>query len=434
MKLKQNQLWASKSNRLKLLVTGGLAVGVLVTYAVSDDVREPLTLWQVQSVDTVKYSRDLSREKLDDPSFSDVIERQVAAIALSGATHVAIGTPYNEEFWPILERWVETARRHDLNVWFRGNWSGWEGWFGYGAIDRAAHIQKTDELIRQHEEWFLDGDIFTACPECENGGPGDPRQTGDVAGHRRFLIAEYLVTKKAFNDIGRKVQSNFNSMNGDVARLIMDRETTAALGGIVVVDHYVATPGQLASDLSVLAEQSGGDIVLGEFGVPIPDIHGQMSDQAQSRWIAEALQELARIPNLIGVNYWLSVGGSTQLWTGSGDARPAVAVLKSYFKPAKISGVVRDELGRELAAVSVRDAYRRTETNERGIWQLPNPRREVSEISFSAEGYGDQQIWVSAPQADVAVTLVKVEKSLAFRFLQVSKSYFDRLLGGGSVL
>lgn len=434
MRLKLNQLWASKSSRLKLLLAGGLAAGVLVTYAVPDDAREPVTLWQVQSIDTVKYSRDLSREKIDDPSFDDVIEQQIAAIALSGATHVAIGTPYDEEFWPMLEKWVEAARRHDLNVWFRGNWSGWEEWFGYGAIDRAAHMQKTDELIRRNEEWFRDGDVFTACPECENGGPGDPRRTGDVAGHRRFLIEEYLVTREAFKDIKREVRSNFNSMNGDVARLIMDRETTVALGGVVAVDHYVATPRQLAYDLSALGEQSGGQIVLGEFGVPISDIHGQMTDQEQARWIDEALQELARMPNLIGVNYWLSVGGLTQLWDGNGDARPAAAAVERYFKPARVSGVVQDELGRPLAAVDVQDAYRRTKTDGRGFWQLPYVPYEASHVDFSAEGYAEQQVRIGTPRTDMVITLAKLEKGLVFQFLQASRGYFDRLLEGESVL
>ena len=46
----------------------------------------------------MKYSRDLSREKLKDPSFDVVIDKQVKAIAETGATHVAISTPYDEEF------------------------------------------------------------------------------------------------------------------------------------------------------------------------------------------------------------------------------------------------------------------------------------------------------------------------------------------------
>ena len=79
--------------------------------------------WQVRSVDTMKFSRDLAREKLNDEVFNLVIEEQVKNISQIGATHVAIATPYDEEFLPFLRRWVNLARNYGLKVWFRGNWS-----------------------------------------------------------------------------------------------------------------------------------------------------------------------------------------------------------------------------------------------------------------------------------------------------------------------
>src|SRR3989344_5428418 len=99
--------------------------------------------WEIQSIDTVKYSRDLAREKAKDSSFDEVIDTQVRLIAETGATH------------------------------------------------------------------FEEGDIFSSCTECENGGPGDPRRSGDVAGHRNFLTEEYKITNDAFRKIGKNVRSNF---------------------------------------------------------------------------------------------------------------------------------------------------------------------------------------------------------------------------------
>ena len=99
-----------------------------------------------------------------------------------------------------------------------------------------------ERFILENPEIFEDGDIFTSCTECENGGPGDPRATGDITGFRNFLIEEYQVTKDAFEKINKKVDSNFYSMNGDVAYLIMDKDTTEKLGGVVVMDHYVERP------------------------------------------------------------------------------------------------------------------------------------------------------------------------------------------------
>ncbi len=293
-------------------------------------------LRRIASIDTMKYSRDVAREKLNDISFDKIIDKQIADIAGTGATHVAIGTPYDEEFLPFLKRWVAAARKYKLKVWFRGNFSGWERWFDYSAIDRSTHMAQTVKFVENNSYLFENGDIFGACNECENGGPGDPRQNGDVIGHREFLIREYKEVKNAFNKIGKKVAANFNSMNGDVARLIMDRQTTRELDGIIVVDHYVSTPQILADDLKRLADKSGGKVVLGEFGVPIVDINGNMTDQKQADWINEAMGRIFQMPEVIGVNYWVNIGGSTNIWKENGERKIAVDVLTLYYKKNRL--------------------------------------------------------------------------------------------------
>src|SRR3989344_3459382 len=169
-------------------------------------------LFEIQSIDTMKYSRDLARAKAKDPSFDKVM--------------------------PMLSRWVRSARAHGLSVWFRGNFSGWEGWFSYPKIGRAEHLRKLEAFIKKHPKLFESGDIFTPCPECENGGPGDPRNTGDKAGYRKFLIDEFALAKTAFNDIGKSV-GLYASMNGDIARYVMDSASAESLGGGILVDHYV---------------------------------------------------------------------------------------------------------------------------------------------------------------------------------------------------
>lgn len=287
--------------------------------------------WNIRSIDTMKYSRDLAREKLDDPQFDAVIDMQVRNIALTGANYVAIGTPYDEEFLPILKRWVKAARKYHLHVWFRGNFSGWEGWFGYEQIDRATHIAKTKVFIFNNTDLFEDGDIFSSCPECENGAKSNFGDSDVVQEYRAFLIEEYRISKDAFIQIDKNVQSNYFSMNGDVAKLVMDISTTTTLDGIVVVDHYVEDPKIFAEDLRELAKQSGGQIVLGEFGAPIPDIHGKMNDEKQKLWLEEVLNEIRRVDHVVGVNYWVNTGGSTALWTGAGKAKPAVESITKFY-------------------------------------------------------------------------------------------------------
>lgn len=372
--------------------------------------------WEFRTIDTMKHSRDLAREKLSDASYDGVIDRETRLIAETGVTHIAIATPYDEEFIPYLGRWVDAARRYDLKVWFRGNFSGWEEWFGYSGISRGEHLVKTRDFISNHGELFEDGDAFSSCPECENGGSGDPRQTGDVAGYRKFLIDEYEVSKAMFRKIGKRVDANYFSMNGDVARLVMDRETTEKLGGVVTVDHYVKTPEMLAKDAEDFIERSGGKLVLGEFGAPIPDIHGKMTEREQSIWLEDTLFRLSHLSNIAGVSYWTHIGSSTALWDDRGVPREAASALAWYYRPHVFFGVVRDELGRPIvgAVLSLGEHFR-TETNDEGYFELlvPGDLERYSSFSVSVPGFVSQTI--SGEEEQMSIVLLRERESWWFR-------------------
>lgn len=351
--------------------------------------------WDFQSIDTMKYSRDPSRQFLSDPAeLKRVSDQQVKLIAETGATHVAIATPYDEEFLPVLKTWVQMARKYNLKVWFRGNWSGWEGWFEYSGISREEHLAKTAAFIKRHPELFVDGDMFSPCPECENGGPGDPRMNGDAQGYRQFLIDQNRVATNAFKQLGKNVKVNLFSMNGDVAELIMDAPTTKQLGGIVTVDHYVKTPAQMADDVQDYARRSQGQVVLGEFGAPIPDIHGEMTPDEQARWLDETLSKLIDVPELVGLNYWVNVGGSTQLWSDAGEPTPAVAILKKYFQPSAIENQVVDSLGQPIVAAKIRGLHKTTHSNSEGQFSLPYLSSE-GDVVISAVGYQSRSLPLS---------------------------------------
>jgi len=296
-------------------------------------VRNPINIWDFRTIDTMKYSRDYAREKRNDQSFRDEIDKQMENIAKTGANYVGIATPYDEEFLPYLTDWVTSARKHGLKVWFRGNWSSWEGWFEYPhQMTFDQHIAKSLEFVEKNRSLFINGDKFTACPECENGIQGDPRETGRVDEYRRFLIEETNVLKDKFLSMGLIVDTNLLSMNMDVARIVMDRNTAQALGGVIVIDHYVADPTDLATDAKELANTTGASIIYGEFGAPIPDINGDMTDQEQAEWLDKALFEVSKTPEIIGVSYWVNKDGSTEIWESDNTAKPAVEVLTKYFK------------------------------------------------------------------------------------------------------
>lgn len=375
-------------------------------------------VWNIQSIDTMKFSRDLARERLNDKEFGLVINEQVKAIADAGATHVAIGTPYEEEFVPYLTRWVDAARANNLHVWFRGNLAGWEGWFNYPRISTEEHTKQVVSFITKHQELFSEGDIFTSCPECENGGPGDPRSTNDLTGFRNFLISEHNQVKETFRKTGKNVIVGLYSMNGDVAKLAMDQETTKALGGYVSVDHYVVTPQQLSDDVTTLAKSSGGKVVLGEWGAPIPDINGKMTDQEQANWIAEALSLLSQNRDLYGLNYWTSLGSSTAIWDGKGKPRPAVDILKAYYEPQNVSGSIINEIENNVEGVSVKTSLSEVYTDSRGRFSL-NFIPVDKKLMISAEGYLPQTL--DASQINAPITLVKVHENVLFSFAKFLK-------------
>lgn len=397
-------------------IFGGLVVMLMFIFTLffAKTVSANNPYWSIQSIDTMKYSRDLAREGMSNPLFEKIIESQVKEITYSGATHIAIGTPYDDEFIPFLKKWVSAARNNNLNVWFRGNFSGWEGWFDYPQITANDRKVKIKDFIMKNSGLFEEGDIFTSCTECENGQIGDPRQTGKVSEYRQFLIQEYESASGAFSEINKNVKTGFFSMNADVARLVMDEETTDKLGDVVVIDHYVKDPEKLAQDIKEISEKSGGKLVLGEFGVPIPDIHGEMNDKEQSDWIANALSYLAKEPKLSGVNYWVSFGGTTAIWDNGGIEKPAVVVLKSYFSPSVLTGKVTNEIGKPVVNAMIIADTKEAYTGQDGDFEiLQNPTLES--VIIKARTYKEKAIYVGEIDKG-EIILEKEKEGLFFKY------------------
>lgn len=309
------------------------------------------TMFKIQAVDTMKYSRDAARNE----SVTKQIPKMVALVAEMHPTHIALGTPYDEEFYPVLKLWVLEARKHNLNVWFRGNMSAWEGWFDRKKYrDPLQHHADIAAFIQKHPDLFAKGDIFTPAPEPENGGFGDPR-TGEEIKKKffDFLPESYRNCRDAFARIGIEVTCGYFSTNGDVAKIIPTYVYQQS-GGVQVIDHYVRTPEELIRDIQALYAQNHLPIVLGEFGLPIPDIHGSLSDNEQNRLIEETLSELAKHRTIVhGMNYWTAFGGSTKIFSDNLEPKPAVKTIAQYFSPVHVYGRVLDEWDEPVGGVNV---------------------------------------------------------------------------------
>jgi hypothetical protein len=286
----------------------------------------------------MKHSRDEARRRLSAQNYDLAVDAQVRAIADTGANYVAIGTPYDKEFLPILRLWVDGARKNGLNVWFRGNFSGWEGWFGYNKdVDREKHMEMLADFISENPNIFEDGDIFTACPECENGGPGDPRHETGMEDFRKFMIDERRVADTSFTKIDKRVFTNFNSMNLDVARRVYDRQTLEAMDNLIVFDHYVKEPVDFVNQINELVQVTGAQVVLGEVGAPLLQFTGEMDQDQQAIWVDQLFALLSRNEKIIGVNWWVNAGGESAIFSDDNEPLKAKFSLEKYFKSHDLS-------------------------------------------------------------------------------------------------
>jgi hypothetical protein len=305
--------------------------------------------WSVKCVDTMKTSRDKVRVPLDD-DHRQLIDVELDAIKSIGANYVAIDTPYDPEFLLFLRYWVGRARLQNLHVWFRGNWCGWEGWFGYPKwVDGYnRHIEATIDFVRSHPDLFRDGDSFCLCPEPENSALlGDPRATGHVDQFLAFLRDAYDALTKEFARMGKRVIVNWFSVNGDIGRDILNKNTVDHIGGLVTIDHDVPSAAKMIEYVDDIHHKFGCKVLIGEFGAPLVNINPvNWNEQQQADFIGEILEALwVRRSYVIGISYWVGAGDgkvdTTRLIdtarmvnpTGEGyHPRLAAEVLRSYFQ------------------------------------------------------------------------------------------------------
>ncbi len=387
-------------------------------------------LWPIESIDTMKFSRDISRE----PDILSRIPKYVEAAAKVAPTHIAIATPYNEEFYPVLSTWVSEARKHNIKIWFRGNWAEWEGWFGYKKFaNYTDHHQKTYDFILKHPELFEDGDIFTPAPEPENGGLGDPRGSKEkTEKFQAFLIESYDTCEKARKVIEKNFKCGYFSVNGDVARESLTKEVVAKTGGVVVIDHYVKDPNKLVTDIQSLHEKYDAPIVLGEFGAPIPDIHGKMTENQQAEYIAETFSKVLKLGDIVeGINYWTAFGGSTALFENNLDPKKAVDTIASFYNAPRLSGVISDQFGNRIphATVSIQEGAITRTANLQGVYDIPLPGT-LSTVHVEAGKEFvpiDFELGVSQDLRIKNITLIRTTTSSFERLMFFFRGIFSKL-------
>lgn len=349
------------------------------------------TLWHYQCIDTMKISRDKARGWTNTSDLDKHITWEMKTIKDMGANCVAIDTPYDEEFLPYMTKWASVARKYNLHVWFRGNFSGWEGWFDYPKnMKSSTLIQKTETFITKHPNLFADGDIFTPAPEAENGGDFNQVEPNAYGRYRIFLITEYQTATDAFRLIGKKVTVNWLSMNGGLARRMMDQKIIDSIDHLVTIDHYIKTPQEMTEYINYFTNNFHAKVVVGEFGAPIPDINGDMNAREQAAFVRSVFDELYKNKEHIeGVNYWDLYDGSTALINDDQTPREVVQVVKDYFTPAVVQGHVQNTLGESLGNIIVKiNNKEETVTDTNGNYTATIVANKPIMLTITGKNYG----------------------------------------------
>ncbi len=376
-------------------------------------------IWEVRSVDTMKTSRDLAREKLHDISYDQIIVRDLKLIKDLGANYVAIDTPYDEEFIPYLTRWVKHAREQGLKVWFRGNFSEWEGWFGYPKnMTPQEHIRRTAQFIESHSDIFEDGDAFDPCPECENAQWWP--QPDKNSEYNSFVINQQVITKASFAKIGKDVHTNWTGIIGGRAKEVLDQRAVDALDKVVAIDHYTNSVANMDDYIRYFADSFDAKTLISEFGAPIPDINGKMSEAQQADFI-DSMMNIFYVnkDKVYGINYFALGTGTTEIIDAKGKPKLAYEVIKKYYSPAKISGEIRDELGQAVAHVKVTtdDGIGSAETNRFGEYSLVVPGQNTT-LTISNKNYhtvSHKLSLSSGEQKEYPITLKRIDPSIIYQ-------------------
>lgn len=394
---------------------------------------QPNRLWEYQCIDTMKFSRDAAREFMSNPNKADsFIKDETDLVKSLGANCIAIATPYDEEFIPILTKWVNAAHSANLRVWFRGNFSAWENWFDYPRFtNEQQHHAATKKFLTNHNNLLEPGDIFTPAPEAENGIIGNPWESEQRKERlRNFIKESYKICEDTLREASKvEVKCGYFSANGDVAEKVYNPDTIANTGGVVVIDHYIKTSERMSNDIQRLAENQKSKVAIGEFGAPIPDINGAMTQTQQEEFVRNLLKVFYEQKDKITlINYWVLRGGSTSLLNDNGNEREVVKAIKDYYQPGKLKLKIENTLGDKIenAEIETEDGVQKVVTSEDGETEIILPAGEHKFI-INKEEYDkkDESVKIiRSSDLDYTIQLDPIDPSWWYKLKLKVKSMF----------
>jgi hypothetical protein len=338
----------------------------------------PQHTWKIQSVDTMKISKDTMGGQWTQGQ----INSEISVDAKLGVTHITIDCPYDDysTYSPVITsgyktKFITPIRNAGLKVWHRSHWNSWEGDYGsYGFVkktptsspsmalgdsvsvlngtDTSSYMYQTYNYILTHSSEFQAGDIFTPACEVENTGvgAGSTNMFADYPTLWKWMRDSITVCNEAFKQIGLGGQvfvglwgnSGFTALNN------LD-ERTVDSGTWLTIDHYIWDTAQMTTDLSNIYSYYGDPIIIGEWG----DYND--SDPTTNKTLAYNMFGIFQSnSNVVGANYWNDIGGSYEsLFNSSYIENPNASAIEYYFRGTYIPSIYDSVNISESVTVSV---------------------------------------------------------------------------------
>lgn len=294
--------------------------------------------WELQSVDVMKYSKDV----LCSPPTTTFVDAQLDKAVDIGANFVAVSGYYDEPSCnstgaiTTLTRWVEGARAHDLHVWFRFKNKAFEGDYSTTkstSPDGMRHQKLMVDWIAAHANLIEEGDIFTPNAEPQNGGingvtfcAASVCQFTGKADFNLWLRQTHTMADLAIKAQGfTNVKIGYYGFDGFIVAGLGNPDwqgqsqleaSTIAMMGNVAIDHYPETIGHtLEQDLPYIKTAIGSTtpIIISEYGYI-----SSGTESARAAGVTAFMEDAAAEPNVDGFNYWhFGPGGNEGLLGGS---------------------------------------------------------------------------------------------------------------------
>ena len=279
-------------------------------------------------------------------------------VNLSASLHTNFITVDTHWDYPgYLQEWVNAVRAVHLHVWFRSHPSQWDDDTGATSIMTPADYEVAEQtFIKDNAMLFQPGDIFDPCPESE-GARYWVSKYGDkwkynapnkaTRALNAFIRDNTDVANKAFQQAG---VSGFITTIRSTSAFFAQHATLLEPATVkkfqrITLDSY---PDASTTDPTIAAQSRVEELQTIENLWHVPIVLGEMGysneiavdAKTQEQVLKVELNSIARLPYVVGVNYWVgagsdSAGGYTYIIAKHGEQwnlRPAASDLSTFYE------------------------------------------------------------------------------------------------------